>query len=230
MTVLPARPAWSSRPDAELRSRVVDAVIECAKEWGLQAATPEAISSKAGVAWREIKARFGDRQQLLLVVLEHEAERLTNHLGTARVRGDTIEDRLNSLAELMAAFYDDARYLVLVQIQSDLCRDPRIAKAARAQMKSLQTMTGPLFQGLVDDVFDKAVRPAEEFPSLLYFALTGMALSHALHALMPESSVAETTSDWAAQRRLLAMGLSAVYRDLAVGKPSRPSTGTRPHR
>lgn len=205
-----------SAEDAAVRRRVLEAAVDCIIESGVYRSSTEAIARTAGVTAAVIEEEFGDRDQLMLAVLNDGMARLQTYLAGAKVAGETVEERLETLASIIAGFYHDRRYLAFVQIQLDLTHDPATARLVERAFEDLQRAIDPVVGALVDDVFEEAVPPAPEFRALFFFAVRGLALASALHAVTPGSGVTHAAPDFDAELRLLVHGLSQVYRDQGV--------------
>lgn len=202
--------------DAALRERVILAAVDCIIERGIYRSSSTAIAKTAGITWGVIEQKFGGRDQLMLAVLEDGMARLQTYMAEAKVVGHTVEERLESLARIIAGFYNDRRYLVFLQIQLDLTHDPVTSRLVERAFEDLQRAIDPVVRGLVDDVFEEAVAPAADFRALFFFAVRGMAIARALHTVTPGAGVTHTVPDFDAELILLVRGLSEVYRDQGV--------------
>jgi AcrR family transcriptional regulator len=215
---------WSES-DLVARARLVAAAIDCVAERGYIGTTFDHVSRAAGLDRALAERYFGTREGLLLAAFQHGVETLRAHVEDSQIEGVTVEERLDSFASIIADFYGDRRYLATLQIQLNLMHDPALSEQAVSSLALVAQVTGPAIFEMISTVFEGAVRPTEEYVSLLFFALRGLALSHVVNDALPGPAAAvQKPHDWAQQRRLLVRGLGAVYRDLAVGKlsSSRP--------
>jgi len=69
-----------SERSAVTREKVIQAVIDCIVEQGLQNTTAARIVKRSGVTWGAIAHQFGDKDSLLLAVLEYSFELLSRNL------------------------------------------------------------------------------------------------------------------------------------------------------
>jgi AcrR family transcriptional regulator len=83
---------------AETKERVMTAVVEAITEVGFNRATAAEITRRAGVTWGAAQHHFGDKDGILMAVLEESFHRFAQTLGTPS--GD--ED----LAKCVAQFVD----------------------------------------------------------------------------------------------------------------------------
>jgi AcrR family transcriptional regulator len=120
------------RADPELtRARVLDAAVDCILDVGYYQASSNAIARQAGVTWGTIQHQFGTREALLLQVLEEGLAALDRHLVTATVTGVDLEERIQSVLELLEVYYGRPEHLVHIQILLDLLADPSTSATTR---------------------------------------------------------------------------------------------------
>jgi AcrR family transcriptional regulator len=104
--ITPRRPANGKQVRADrTRAMVIDETVRCVLEEGFGAASAKHITERAGVTWGVIQYHFGDRDGLLMAVVDRgfsellarlrEVEpKLTSHVGRART-----ELLVNTVAE-----------------------------------------------------------------------------------------------------------------------------------
>ena len=66
---------------AEMRERVIAAVVETISDVGFNRATAAEISRRAGVTWGAVQHHFGDKDGILMAVLEESFNRFAEILG-----------------------------------------------------------------------------------------------------------------------------------------------------
>jgi AcrR family transcriptional regulator len=151
------------RADGEqTRARVIDAAIESILAKGYYQTSSNEIARRAGVTWGTIQHQFGTREQLLLEVLNERWSRLQQAVATATIIGDSLEERLQAVLEVLASHYEDRSTLAHIQILLDLASDPDTSGAAREAVKAhgteLQRAFSPLFeQALGEAASDRAL-------------------------------------------------------------------------
>ncbi len=79
---------------AETRARVMEAVVESIAEVGYQKTTAAEIARRAGVTWGAVQHHFGDKDGILMAVLEQSFERFAALLGDPPGDGATSEKRV----------------------------------------------------------------------------------------------------------------------------------------
>ena len=114
--VTPRRPANGKQVRADrTRATVIDETVRCVLEEGFSAASPKHITERAGVTWGVIQYHFGDRDGLLMAVVDsgfsellaklREVEpKLGSHIGRARTEllVNTVADAFLSPTSIAA--------------------------------------------------------------------------------------------------------------------------------
>jgi AcrR family transcriptional regulator len=183
------------RSDGELtRARVLQAAVDCIVERGYYRASSNAIARQAGVTWGAIAHQFGSREGLLLEVLQDRWDRLRTGLATATVSGETLEERLRSVLDVIEGWYGTSEQLVHIQILLDLSRDPGTTEATReavlAHGRELQHAWRPLFvQAMGEAGTDR------ELVEYAFLTLRGYLMGNTLTAAYSTASPKKATRD-----------------------------------
>jgi AcrR family transcriptional regulator len=200
------------RTDGEsTRRKVLDAAVESILASGYYETSSNEIARRAGVTWGALQHQFGTREALLLEVLNDRWDRLQQSVAQAEIVGDTLEERLHGLLEVLAQHYGRPEHLVQIQILLDLSRNPNTSaetrKAAAVHGRQLTHTWQPLFRTALGDAAseDDLVRYA--FTTLRGY-LTGRVIA---------SSIAETAND-RVPRELLVRGVAAAVRSEAAAR------------
>lgn len=215
-----ARKGRQPRSDGELtRARVIDAAVECILEAGYYQTSTNDIAKRSGVTWGALQYQFGNREGLLLEVLNSRWHDLQSHLGSAQITGDTVEERLESVLQILSSHYAEPAHLAHLQILLDLSHDPRTSAAARKAVAihglELAREWKPLFvQALGEAAADDEVVRYAFLVTRGY--LTGQLIS---------SSIA-TTADDTVVRQLLINGIACAIREHVATR----ATKRRPRR
>ncbi|MCV7279898.1 TetR/AcrR family transcriptional regulator [Mycolicibacterium flavescens] len=86
-SVAPRRPANGKQVRAELtRAKVIDETVRCVLEEGFGAASAKHITERAGVTWGVVQYHFGDRDGLLMAVVDEGFNQLVACLGDLQGR------------------------------------------------------------------------------------------------------------------------------------------------
>jgi AcrR family transcriptional regulator len=85
---------------ARTREKVIQAVVDCIVEEGINNATAARIAERSGVTWGAIAHQFGDKESLLLAVVERSFENLSRSLYESLAEGSkTPRERVSLLVD-----------------------------------------------------------------------------------------------------------------------------------
>src|SRR5882724_10155130 len=115
----------SSNAHESTRRRVLSAAVETILEEGFYRASSNRIAERAGVSWGVIQYHFGSREQLLLAVATEGSAHLLESVRDAKIHGDTLQERIDSLADVIWVHYRRPEFLAHVQVLLNLAKDPR---------------------------------------------------------------------------------------------------------
>jgi AcrR family transcriptional regulator len=90
----PRRPANGHQLRADrTRALVIDETIRCILEEGFAAASAKHITERAGVTWGVVQYHFGDRDGLLMAVVDKGFAELTEALSAQPLAGENVRGR-----------------------------------------------------------------------------------------------------------------------------------------
>jgi AcrR family transcriptional regulator len=155
-TTDPRSKGRQSRSTGEItRARVLRSAVNCILEEGYYQTSSNDIARRAGVTWGALQYQFGRRETLLLEVLRASWQELHEHIRSARITGATLEERLDSLLELLATHYAHPDHLAELQILLDLSHDPSTSDTAKEAIAlhgaELNRLWQPLFEQVLGD-------------------------------------------------------------------------------
>jgi AcrR family transcriptional regulator len=202
-----ARKGRQRRSDGELtRARVIESAVECILEAGYYQTSTNDIAKRSGVTWGALQYQFGNREGLLLEVLNSRWHDLQSHIGSARITGETLEERLESVLQVLSSHYAEPAHLAHLQILLDLSHDPRTSEAARKAV----AIHGSELTREWHSLFEQALGETAADEEIMRYAflvtrgyLTGQLIS---------SSIA-TTADDTVVRKLLINGIACAIRE-----------------
>jgi AcrR family transcriptional regulator len=215
------KPAARRRNNTEdTRRRILDVVVETVIEVGYYKASSNEIARRAGVTWGTIQHLFGSRDQLMLDVVNYAAGKMEVVIAAASIEGETLEERLESLLDVLAESYDADVYLVQMQILLELSANPRMSALAQ---RVIERENGGTFDRLAQPLLAKAIGQAAANSDLVYYVFLnfrGFLISSALSrriAKLPEGALNKPMGrtgihGQAVQRRLLVQGVAATIR------------------
>jgi AcrR family transcriptional regulator len=202
----PRRGGRQPRSDGEgTRKRVLRTATECILDMGYYRTSSNEIARRAGVTWGALQYQFGTRESLLLEVLNAGWKRLEEQLRSSRIVGDTLEERLESLLDVLAAHYSHPDHLAHIEILLDLSLDPRFSTTAKEASAfhgaELNRLWPSLFEQVLGDM-------ASDLETTRYVFLTTRGY---LTGNLIASSIAKMSDD-TVQREMLIDGLASAVR------------------
>jgi len=108
---------------AETRERVLSAVVESIAERGFQRTTSAEIARRAGVTWGAAQHHFGDKDGILLSVVEESFDRFAEHLGVAPSPSISLEKRVSIFVDRSWEHFRSAYYRSTFEILRNLPGD-----------------------------------------------------------------------------------------------------------
>ncbi|MEO8694591.1 MAG: TetR/AcrR family transcriptional regulator, partial [Acidimicrobiales bacterium] len=201
------------RSDGDVtRARVVESAVECILEAGYYQTSTNDIAKRSGVTWGALQYQFGNREGLLLEVLNSRWHDLQNEVGSAQITGDTLEQRLESVLEVLSSHYGRPAQLAHLQILLDLSHDPRTSEAARKAVAIHGQELTRVWQSLFAQALGDAAADDDEIMRYAFLVTRGY-----LTGQLIASSIS-TTADDTVVRRLLINGIACAIREHVAAK------------
>jgi AcrR family transcriptional regulator len=213
----------------ETRRKVLDVVVRTVIDIGYYKASSNEIARRAGVTWGSIQHLFGSRDQLMLDVVNYLGGAMEALVGGASIAGDSLEDRLERVLEVLALSYDSDIYLVQMQILLELSASPRMSALAE---RVIDRENGGTFDRLAEPLLAKAMGKVAAESDLVYFVFMtfrGYLISSALArriAKLPEGALNKPMGRSSAlretaQRKMLVRSVAATIRAEAKSRGIR---------
>jgi AcrR family transcriptional regulator len=165
---------------------VLSAAVETILEEGFYRSSSNRIAERAGVSWGVIQYHFGSREQLLLAVAEAGSSDLLESVRNAEIAGDTVQERLDSLADVIWEHYRRPEFLAHVQVLLNLAKDPNTSAGTVKALAETERTLGRLWQRLLDQVV-----PAEhqhpELGGVIFQLIRGLAIGQNLVEALPHT-------------------------------------------
>ncbi|HIF94255.1 MAG: TetR/AcrR family transcriptional regulator [Myxococcales bacterium] len=108
---------------AEMRARVVEAVIESISKIGYQRTTAAEIARCAGVTWGAVQHHFGDKDGILFAVLEESFDHFAQCLADFPDTDVLLEDRVERFVDRSWEHFSSSLYRSTFQILLNLPAD-----------------------------------------------------------------------------------------------------------
>jgi AcrR family transcriptional regulator len=190
--------------DESTRERVLTAAVEVILEEGYYRASSNHIAKRAGVSWGVIQHHFGSRERLLLEVVRAGSGTLLDSLREAEIHGETIEERIDSLAGVIWGHYRQPGFLAWVQVLLNLSKEPRTSAATIEALSASELLVG----GLWSDLVAQAIPPEHRRPDLggvIFQLIRGLAIGSNLMEAIPYANRPRSGGD---PREVLVQALS----------------------
>lgn len=107
---------------ATTRAKIIAAVNEAIADVGFQRTTASEITQRAGVTWGAVQHHFGDKDGILIAVLEDSFNRFAARLAEVEVEGLAIERRVERFVERALAHFTSREYASTFEILLDHMR------------------------------------------------------------------------------------------------------------
>ena len=194
------------RSDSEAsRRRVIDAAVECILEIGYYKTSTNEIARRAGVTWGTLQYQFGTRDALLIEVVNDRWHQLQAAVSEATITGETLEERLVEVLDVLDRFYGKPAHLAHIQILLDLIHSPdtsaELRQAVADHGRQLVLAWRPLFVAALGPVANEA-----DLVRYAYVVLRAYLVGRVISGSLADIANDRTT------RALLVQGVAATIR------------------
>jgi AcrR family transcriptional regulator len=174
----------STEPD-ELggRTQIIEAARASILEVGFYRSSTNEIARRANLSWGALQYHFGTREALFLEVVKELDRRFLEGIENAQVEGDTKEERIASLYDILCRQYDSPDFLVRLQIVLNLQHDPDTSADVRAEVSEHAARASGPVRRLLRQAIGEQPRKGET--DALFHALRGFALSRQFARSIP---------------------------------------------
>jgi TetR/AcrR family transcriptional regulator, regulator of cefoperazone and chloramphenicol sensitivity len=172
----PRRAATGYKKGAETRERLITAAQQAIHELGFNRASSREIARRSGLTFGVIQHHFGSYEAVLLAAVAREGDRLQETLATAEIAGNTVEERLACVADLVWNFVSRPENLVYMEIHSNLMRDPETSAEALELLHGGTQRIEELWLDLMREAFDQQ-EPDPGLRRLLFATMRGLAIT-----------------------------------------------------
>ncbi|MCX2934519.1 TetR/AcrR family transcriptional regulator [Mycobacterium sp. CVI_P3] len=100
----------------DTRALIIDETVRCVVEEGFPAATAKHVAERAGVTWGVIQYHFGDRNGLLMAVVDEGVAGLLASLGEADVADLGLRERIEVVVDTAFRCYSSPTSLAAFEI------------------------------------------------------------------------------------------------------------------
>jgi AcrR family transcriptional regulator len=117
MSIAPTRRTNAPRKRGDdTRAKIIDETVRCIAEEGFAAATAKHVAERAGVTWGVIQYHFGDRNGLLMAVVDDGVARLLESLSSADVSELPLRKRIEVIVDTAWSCYSSPTSMAAFEI------------------------------------------------------------------------------------------------------------------
>ncbi len=184
MSVAPTRRTTAPRKRGDdTRAKIIDETVRCIVEEGFAAATAKHVAERAGVTWGVIQYHFGDRNGLLMAVVDDGVAKLLESLSSADVSELPLRERIEVVVDTAWSCYSSPTSMAAFEI----LRANR-GRLARRHLLEMNSAIGELGKLITDDPANEGVA------EVIWATLRGVVLAQ---------MIVGTSIDWQHERRAL---------------------------
>lgn len=152
----------------ETRAKIIDETVRCVVEEGFSAATAKHVAERAGVTWGVIQYHFGDRNGLLMAVVDDGVAKLIESLSATEVAGLPFQQRIETVVDIAWACYSSPTSMAAFEI----LRATRgsLGESSRRHLLDMNDAINALGRLISEDPADR------EVAEVIWASLRGMVL------------------------------------------------------
>ncbi len=186
-SVAPTRRTSSPRKRGDdTRAKIIAETVRCIVDEGFAAATAKHVAERAGVTWGVIQYHFGDRNGLLMAVVDEGVAGLLDSLSSADVGGLPLRERIGVVVDTAWGCYSSPTSMAAFEILRATRGGP--GEASRRHLLEMNAAIAGLGRLITDDPADDGVA------EVIWAALRGVVLAQ---------MIIGTPIDWQRERRAL---------------------------
>lgn len=170
----------------DTRARIIDETVRCIIEEGFSAATAKHVAERAGVTWGVIQYHFGDRNGLLMAVVDDGVAKLVGSLSAAVVSELPLRERIEVVIDTAWSCYSSPTSLAAFEILRATRTDP--SATSRRRLLEMNAAVAQLGRLITDDPANDGVA------EVIWAALRGVVLVQ---------MIIGAPVDWRRERRAL---------------------------
>lgn len=166
----------------DTRSKIIDETVRCIVEEGFAAATAKHVAERAGVTWGVIQYHFGDRNGMLMAVVDDGVARLVDSLSSANVSELPLPERIEVVVDTAWSCYSSPTSLAAFEILH------ATRGGSRGHLLEMNAAIGQLGRLITEDTANAGVA------EVIWATLRGVVLAQ---------MITGTAIDWSRERRAL---------------------------
>jgi AcrR family transcriptional regulator len=188
--------------DSTTRGRVIEAAVACILDLGYYRASSNEIARRASMTWGTIQYHFGTREALMLAVFEAHGAQFVELVQGAQIDGETVDERIAQLLDLLVGYYGGPEYLAYMQILLNMHHDPSTSADVRRTIKAVSDQSNEHVRRLMHEALGPAISH-RDLAATVFHVLRGFALSQQLLDTMAYDTVPHENERTRRERELL---------------------------
>jgi AcrR family transcriptional regulator len=187
MSIAPTRRTSAPRKRGDdTRAKIIDETVRCIMEEGFAAATAKHVAERAGVTWGVIQYHFGDRNGLLMAVVDDGVARLVDSLSAADVSELPLRERIEVVVDTAWGCYSSPTSMAAFEILRANRGGP--GASSRRHLLEMNSAIAQLGRLITEDPSKAGVA------EVIWATLRGVVLAQ---------TITGTAVDWSRERRAL---------------------------
>ncbi len=170
----------------DTRAKIIDETVRCIVEEGFAAATAKHVAERAGVTWGVIQYHFGDRNGLLMAVVDDGVAKLLESLSSAEVSQLPLRERIEVVVDTAWSCYSSPTSMAAFEILRANRGGP--GGSSRQHLLEMNSAIAELGRLITDDPSNDGVA------DVIWATLRGVVLAQ---------MIVGTAVDWQRERRAL---------------------------
>jgi AcrR family transcriptional regulator len=163
-------------------------VVTLINESGYSSASSTAIAKKAGITWGAVQHHFGDKEEILLAVLEMSRDVYIQSLRSAELKQGSLEDRIDLFVDTVWQHYKSDLYFAFSEIvMATRGKKGKLPLGSVQMNRQLKNQLQAVF-----DIFRDYDVPDSRMKELLLFVhrfLTGFAIDRVREPKLPYEDI-----------------------------------------
>ena len=187
MSIAPTRRTSAPRKRGdETRAKIIGETVRCIVDEGFSAATAKHVAERAGVTWGVIQYHFGDRNGLLMAVVDDGVDRLIESLSAADASELPLRERIEVVVDTAWSCYSSPTSMAAFEILRETRGGPD--PSSRRHLLDMNAAVGQLGRLITTDPAHAGVA------EVIWATLRGVVLAQ---------MVTGGAIDWCLERRAL---------------------------
>lgn len=170
------------------RERILNAVVVLINESGYSSASSTAIAKKAGITWGAVQHHFGNKEEILLAVLEMARDVYILSLRSVELKKGSLEERIDRFVDTVWQHYKSDLYFAFSEIvMATRGRKGKLPLRSIRMNHQLEVHLQTMFEIFGDyEVSDFRMKESLRF---VHRFLTGFAMDRMLEPSLPYENV-----------------------------------------